>query len=238
MTGKERLTAALTGDKVDRAPLWVREGLEYRAYEHAEGSYRAQWKTDPEYRRLNDYIYQYADVINGWSFYPLNRFMCTDHRRLNDEKEILSPDVFRTHTHLDIQGGEMVHITETHRGEVTSWHKKCIAEDLEDLYRVMNTPLGSTNPPLTPPLRHTRRFMPKRETAGLSEPAPPRRSYAFPIVCLLIYFWSTPLPNAKPFTNSYRRSPGAHAWRLTQSFQEESSMCLSISAAANSVPRP
>lgn len=179
MTGKERLTAALTGGKVDRAPMWVREGLDLRGYEDKEDSYGSAWKANAEYKHLNDYIYQYADVISGWSFYPLNRFMCIDNRRISHEKEVISQELYRLYTRLKADGGELTHITDHRRGEETSWHRKCAAEDLDDLYKIISAPFGIDETLIAPAIERYETIYAKTGDRGLV-----RTGASSPIVCI------------------------------------------------------
>lgn len=140
MTGKERLTAALKGEKVDRVPLWPREGLEYKGYQNAFENFLAYWKADPQYKELHDYIYKYADVIVDWSCYPLNRYLLIPDKYISHKMEYTSDDVLEMEGTINTPKGELKFHNEFKRGFITGWNVKHPVEDLKDLMKLAEIP--------------------------------------------------------------------------------------------------
>ena len=73
MTGKERLLAAMRGEEVDRAPIWLREGFPVLGCPADADDFQLGWQADPLYHDLFDTVTPHADVFSGWGIPCTNR---------------------------------------------------------------------------------------------------------------------------------------------------------------------
>lgn len=140
MTGKERLRAVLRGDKVDRVPLWTREGLEYKGYENMSGNFMNSWKTEKEYIKICDRIYSYADVISEWSFYPVNRYLLVPEKNISVSKRIVKDKKLILDCSINVKGEPLKSVIEFTKDQATSWTTRYPVNDMNDLMKLIDVP--------------------------------------------------------------------------------------------------
>ncbi len=77
MNSKQRLTAALRGEEVDRVPIWLRDrgaGIPLLFGGPAPADdFRKGYQADPLYHELYDYTAPHIDQMDEWDIPVLNR---------------------------------------------------------------------------------------------------------------------------------------------------------------------
>ena len=140
MTGKERMQAALSGDSVDRAPIWLREGFEVDEDAPDSEDFLDGWKSDTVYQDALQYVAPHIDIIRGWSAGHMNRFL------------MIPPDYIHR-AEPEIQGDEMIRkgFIRTPKGDLpfkgqskrhnnNHWITEHPVKSIEDLRKVAEIP--------------------------------------------------------------------------------------------------
>jgi uroporphyrinogen-III decarboxylase len=140
MTGKQRLWAAIRGERVDRAPIWLREGFPIGRGPADADDFGNGWQADPLYRELYQHVDPHVDVIDGWGIGACNRLLMVPPKSMEWETEDLGSDCRRRRCIIHTPKGDLVGITETHRGEATTWHVQDPVNSIEDLRKLASVP--------------------------------------------------------------------------------------------------
>lgn len=142
MTGKERLTAALKGEPVDRVPIWLREGFPVSEPLAEADDFANGWQADPLYRALYADISPYIDDIRNWTPFGgwANRFLMVPPENIHSEIVQVSADLKRQEGVIDTPRGPLTFANEFRRGFNTSWHVKTPVETLDDLQKLAEVP--------------------------------------------------------------------------------------------------
>ena len=145
MTAKERLIAAIKGDKVDRPPLWLREGFTIgvdptRAPIHdVQGSgvdpeFVLGWKHEPLYRELFEYVEPHIVGMRSWGLGEhINRYLLIPADSISREIEHAGADRYFVNGRVDARRGALSFRNELRRGVNTYWHVDHLVESVEDL---------------------------------------------------------------------------------------------------------
>ena len=140
MNGRQRLAAALTGEPVDRAPIWLREGFPLIEGPAGADHFTRGWQADPAYRELFDHVAPHADAIERWSIPCTNRMLMVPPGRIRHEQTDLSEDAYRVRARIDTPKGELLAVSEYRRGHDTTWTVKHAVESKEDLAKLASVP--------------------------------------------------------------------------------------------------
>jgi uroporphyrinogen-III decarboxylase len=198
MTGKQRLTAAMRGEPVDRAPIWLREGFPIGEPLPAADDFTQGWQQDPLYQDLYRDIEPYADAIRSW---PLggwdNRFLNIPPSAIHtitretssdaqggeswfDAPHIASPlDTQRIEGYVDTPRGRLTYVNEIKRGHNTVWHVKPLVESLQELEMLAEVPFSIQPADLDQAVQGYQRAYDAVGDRGLV-----RTSLSSPIVCI------------------------------------------------------
>ena len=96
MTGKKRMLAALRGEPVDWAPIWLREGFEIDEETPDPNDFLNGWRADPVYQSLKSYVEPHIEMTTKWSAGHMNRFlMIPPHAVYAGERETRGEDMIR-----------------------------------------------------------------------------------------------------------------------------------------------
>jgi len=141
MTGKERLTAAMRGEPVDRVPIWLREGFPIGEDLSEADSFQRSWQEEPLYRALYDDVARVADPIvsfglRGWS----NRFLMVPPQYIHSQEVRVNRDLKRVEGWIETPRGRLTFVDEFRRGYETAWHVKTLVETVDDLKMLFEVP--------------------------------------------------------------------------------------------------
>lgn len=142
MTGKERLEAAIRGKKVDRAPIWLREGFEIIDPLPPESDFRNGWKQDKIYKEFCDWASPHVDIIKGWSWGAgyFNRFLgippCYDIRN----KPEIKGDEMIIGGYINTPDGRLSYEQHWKHQSNNSWMTPHPVNSVEELKRVARIP--------------------------------------------------------------------------------------------------
>jgi uroporphyrinogen-III decarboxylase len=180
MTGKQRLAAALRGEPVDRAPIWLREGFPIGELLPAADDFTQGWQQDPLYQDLYRDIARHADAIRSW---PLggwdNRFLNIPPSAIHTVTRQFSPDVRRIEGYVDTPRGRLTYVNEVKRGHNTVWHVKPLVETLGELEMLAEAPFAIRPADLDEAVRGYQRAHDEVGERGLV-----RTSLSSPVVCI------------------------------------------------------
>ena len=180
MTGKQRLTAAMRGEPVDRAPIWLREGFPIGEPLAGADDAAQGWQQDPLYLSLYRDIAPHADAINSW---PLggwdNRFLNIPPSAIHTTTAQVSPDTQRIEGHIDTPRGRLTYVNEIKRGHNTVWHVKPLVESLQELEMLAEVPFCIQPADLDQAVQGYQRAYDEVGERGLV-----RTSLSSPIVCI------------------------------------------------------
>lgn len=138
MTSFERLSAAFTGQKVDRVPIWFREGFpEYKPLPEKD-DFLCGWMSDPLYCELYNYIEPHADFFLRWGCSSLNRMLMAPYKSITTKVKQESDNLVRITNEIRTGSKTIYQVYERKRGTNTSWCTKHAVESLEDLYALAN----------------------------------------------------------------------------------------------------
>ena len=137
MTGKQRLTAAMRGEPVDRVPVWLREGFPIVEPFPEADHFTLGWQTQQLYSDLLRDISPYADGIRTWSLgLFFNRFLMVPPDRIHTEESMVTADTKRIDGVVDTPRGELTFSNEVRRGSRTVWYVKALVESVGDLEKL------------------------------------------------------------------------------------------------------
>lgn len=150
MTGKERLTAAIRGEAVDRAPIWIHGfpiGEPFPSSDH----YTKGWQTLPEYRELFEQYQQHIDVIKAWvlggdafrrygELNLTNRFMMTPPELIRFREKQETPNLRVYEGEIRTPRKTLTFRNEVVRGEAQLWRVEHAAKTLDDLVALAEVP--------------------------------------------------------------------------------------------------
>jgi uroporphyrinogen-III decarboxylase len=150
MTGKERLTAALKGEAVDRVPVCLRGfpvGEELPPGDH----FTKAWKSAKEYRELFEDKQQYVDAFKVWhlagpGFRPYsemdftNRHALVAPQHVRFEEKQISENEKRYEGWVDTSRGRLTYQSKVARGEHQAWRVEHIAKTLDDIIALVELP--------------------------------------------------------------------------------------------------
>ncbi len=140
MNSRERMRAAILGEPVDRAPIWLREGFPIVTGPAAADDFSRGWQADPIYRELFEYVRPHVDEFAGWSVFGQNRFLMIPPTAISGELVVDEPDRKQTKVTLKTPRRELVGYRESRRGEATSWWAKHPVETEDDLRLLAEVP--------------------------------------------------------------------------------------------------
>ncbi|MCF6175844.1 MAG: uroporphyrinogen decarboxylase family protein [Victivallaceae bacterium] len=179
MTGKERMMAAMRGDKVDRAPIWLREGIAVLDAPAGSDNFRNCWQNEQLYRELIADIAPYADVIQGWDIPGMNRLIMTDPAAVEENSEQINSDIWRNTTTIHTPRGDLVGITDFHRGEATGWCIKPPVTSRKELNMLQEVPWKFHSSSVDKAVKSYRRALESVGDRGIL-----RLGLSSPIVCI------------------------------------------------------
>jgi len=158
MTGKQRLTAALKGEPVDRVPIWLREGFPIGEPFPQEGDFSRGWMHQEVYQELFDYVSPYVDAIRGWSCCGwANRFLMIPPNRIHTKESMVDANTERIEGTVDTPRGQLTFLRKRKRGDNTSWDVKDLVESLEDLKKLAEVPFDFDPSDIQPSIDSYRR---------------------------------------------------------------------------------
>jgi len=140
--------AAMRGEPVDRAPIWLREGFFYTQPLAEADSFANGWQADPLYRELYYELAPHVDVIRGWGGAILgkslggwsNRFMMIPPEYIHSKREVVGPDLERSFGTVVTPRGDLTYVNEFRRGHDTAWHVKTLVQSVDDLKKLASVP--------------------------------------------------------------------------------------------------
>ena len=180
MTSKQRLKAALVGEPVDRAPIWLREGFPVAEAYPSQDDFSSAWMWAPLYRELYEHVAPHADAIRSWGIGGWgNRFLMIPPNRIHATERQVSPDVLRSEGYIDTPRGKLPFINEKRRGHDTWWHVKPPVGSLADLIKLSEVPFSVTAEDMAPYAARYEQVYREVGERGLV-----RMSYSSPIVCI------------------------------------------------------
>ena len=180
MTGKQRLTAALKGEPVDRVPIWLREGFPIAEPFPEPDDFTRGWQYDHIYQDLFRDISPYADAILGWGFGGwANRFLMTPPHRIHTRETMVGADLKRVEGVVDTPRGDLVFVDEVKRGCATGWHVKTLVESVDDLKKLAEVPFEFAPSDIEPSIDGYRRAHEEVEDRGIV-----RLGISSPMVCI------------------------------------------------------
>ena len=140
MTGKERVIAAIKGEKTDRVPIWLGWEWYYHQPLPEADDFSRGWKQKPEYKRVFEYASQYADTLHPCGTNLFNRFgVLPPYRIINDDGIHTDPDTISMQGYLDLPDRKLYFENEARRGQATTWNIKHPVHSLEDLDAILET---------------------------------------------------------------------------------------------------
>ncbi len=140
MTGRERMQAAMLGESVDRAPIWLREGFDLEDDPPGPEDFLNGWKADPVYRECRDYVVPHIDFIRGWGAGHMNRFlMIPPENIVFGEAETRGDDRIRT-GFIRTPKGDLPFEERWKRHNNNRWLVKHPVNSIEDLRKVAEIP--------------------------------------------------------------------------------------------------
>ena len=140
MTGKERLLAAMRGEKVDRVPIWFRKEIAVLNGPAGSDNFYKCWQDEPLYRELVKDLSPYADIKAMWGIVCMNRFITTDPSFMDEKTEQISDDLIRKTTTIRTPRKDLINIDEFNRGESAGWCAKPAVNSVEELKILMKLP--------------------------------------------------------------------------------------------------
>ncbi len=194
MTGKQRLSAAMRGEPVDRAPIWLREGFPIGEPLPAADDFTQGWMRDSLYLDLYRDIAPHVDAIRQW---PLggwdNRFLNIPPSAIHTSTQegaradswFDAPrgrsdrDTQRIEGYVDTPRGRLTFVNEVKRGHNTVWHVKPLVESLKELEMLAEVPFSIQPTDLDKAVQGYQRAHDEVGDRGLV-----RTSLSSPIVCI------------------------------------------------------
>lgn len=140
MNGRERITAALRGEPVDRVPIWLREGFPTVNGPADADDFQRGWQADPLYRDLFDCVAPHVDSIEGFGGFPQNRWLMVPWKYISGETVEDTPRRRVHRTTIRTPRGDLHDVTEVTRGHATTWHRKPMVESLDELAMLAEVP--------------------------------------------------------------------------------------------------
>jgi uroporphyrinogen-III decarboxylase len=140
MTGRERLLAAMRGEPVDRAPIWLREGFELYQPPPPQDDFRNGWKHDRTFRELCEYVEPYIDYFVPWNIGAVNRFLMVPPRAIARTGERLQGDTLVSEGYIDAGKRKLAFRTEWKRHNNNGWMTLHPVQTIEDLKAVAAIP--------------------------------------------------------------------------------------------------
>ncbi len=140
MTSRQRLTAALRGDPVDRVPIWLREGFAITEAAAAADDFRLGWQAESLYRELLEHVVPHCDDFVGWGISCINRQLMTAKSNFRRVVEEESPDRQRWRMEVETAEGTLTCRHEARRGTATTWHLEPLVKDPDDLVALAAVP--------------------------------------------------------------------------------------------------
>jgi uroporphyrinogen-III decarboxylase len=141
MTGKQRLWAAIKGEPVDRAPIWLREGFPVTEPLAPADDFESGWQQEQVYRDLHRDVIPYVDDIRSWGLGGWsNRFLMVPPDKIHSTTTLVSPSLKRIEGYIDTPRGKLTLVNEVRRGHDTAWQIKPLIETVEELKMLAEVP--------------------------------------------------------------------------------------------------
>jgi uroporphyrinogen-III decarboxylase len=140
MTGRERMLAAFRGLKVDRVPIWLREGIVLLKEPDDAGHFTCGWQADPLYHELLEAVAPHVSCFAGWWAPGFNRKMMIPSAVIDTARSGSSADARQTTASIRTPGGTLTEVTELRRGMNTSWTIKHPVESVEEMEALASVP--------------------------------------------------------------------------------------------------
>ncbi len=150
MTGKERLFAAIKGEPVDRAPIWLREGFnvggtdiidEPLKFGTEKGRFVREWKNNSLYREIFDYVSPHIDVMRVWSVGAyVNRYLMIPPEYIESNERQIDDNRIRIEGFINTQKGKLNFVNEIMRGVDTVWKIEYPVKTVDDLKKIAEIP--------------------------------------------------------------------------------------------------
>lgn len=152
MNGKERMYRAITGQEVDRAPIWLREGFNYLD-RFSNDSFSLGWQEEKIYKDLWEYVKDKIDYMAGWSAgNGFNRLVMVPPEHIHREKMVEDGDTRIYRGWIDVKGRRLEYLSKRIRGLNTGWAEKHLVESAKDLADLADIPF-SISPEYKPGFR-------------------------------------------------------------------------------------
>ncbi len=130
----------MTDEKVDRVPVWLREGFERLGSTPDKNDFMTGWKADREYLELYEYMYPHITFVERWQASGFNRFLMIPERYIHVKERMISKDVMRIEGTIKTRKNDLTFLGEVRRGNKTSWRLKEPAETMDDLVSIIEMP--------------------------------------------------------------------------------------------------
>ena len=140
MTGKERLRAALLGEPVDRAPIWLREGFETEVELPDSDDFLNGWKANSVYRETLEYVAPHIDCFSGWNCGHMNRFLMIPPEYISFEKPEIQDNCMIETGFIRSPRGDLPIETQCKYHNNNRWTTKYPVRSITDLRKVAEIP--------------------------------------------------------------------------------------------------
>jgi hypothetical protein len=141
MRPRYEFIAALRGEKVDRPPLFLREGYEYWRDYKKEEELRIGWMADPRWKTVMDAAEKCKPCRMCQVPVPIfNRYMMTQHDKVKIEKNIVNNDLIEYKGKIDT-GKKVLTWRDTEmRGMDMQWYDEVPVKDYDDVEALISMP--------------------------------------------------------------------------------------------------
>ncbi|MBI2939435.1 MAG: hypothetical protein HYY04_03275 [Chloroflexi bacterium] len=180
MTGRQRMLAAYRGEKVDRAPIWLREGFPVAEPFPTTDDFAHGWMHDPLYRSLFDDVAPHVAAMRSWGLGGWgNRYLMVPPDRIHTTETRVSPDLIRIDGWIETPRGRLTFVNERRRDDATVWYRQPPVASVEDLKKLAEVPFAVKPSDIDPSIRNYQRAHDEVGEAGVV-----RMSVSSPIVSL------------------------------------------------------
>jgi len=152
LEGKQRLYNAIKGGKVDRPPIWLREGFniggdilnEPRPNILGEGGdtkFTLGWKLTDLYMELFDYVSPHCDIIRGWGVNGyINRFLMIPPEYIHTQKIQVNENTIETKGWIETPTGRLYFKDEERKNINTFWNIERPVNNVKELKMLAEIP--------------------------------------------------------------------------------------------------
>ncbi len=157
MEGKQRLYNAIKGDRVDRPPIWLREGFNIGGNilneprvnvlgEEGDTEFTLSWKLTNLYRELFDYVSPHSDPIRGWGVGEyINRFLMISPENIHRKKIQVNENTIETKGWIETPTGRLYFKDVERKNVNTFWNIDHPVNNVKELKMLAEIPFHFEN---------------------------------------------------------------------------------------------